>query len=110
MPAQKWADLTGSNGDFGVSVFSDSKYGWDKPDDHTLRLTCLHTPAGAFIKEARQDLMDLGRNRFGFGIYSHKGGRPARKQRQKPLANRWWHSKPPPARTASWVAHFPRLH
>ena len=74
VPAQKWADLTGSNGDFGVSVFSDSKYGWDKPDDHTLRLTCLHTPAGAFIKEARQDLMDLGRNRFGFGIYSHKGG------------------------------------
>ena len=74
VPAQKWADLTDSNGDFGVSVFSDSKYGWDKPDDHTLRLTCLHTPAGAFIKEARQDLMDLGRNRFGFGIYSHKGG------------------------------------
>lgn len=74
VPAQKWADLTGSDGDFGVSVFSDSKYGWDKPDDHTLRLTCLHTPAGAFIKEARQDLMDLGRNRFGFGIYSHKGG------------------------------------
>ena len=74
VPAQKWADLTGSDGDFGVSVFSDSKYGWDKPDDHTLRLTCLHTPAGAFIKEARQDLMDLGHNRFGFGIYSHKGG------------------------------------
>lgn len=74
VPAQKWADVTNQDGSYGVSVFSDSKYGWDKPDDHTLRLTCLHTPAGAFIKEARQDLLDLGRNRFGFGIYSHKNG------------------------------------
>jgi len=74
VPAQKWADITNKDGDFGVSVFSDSKYGWDKPNDNTLRLTCIHTPAGAFTKEARQDLQDIGRNYFGFGIYSHKNG------------------------------------
>ncbi|MDE5995488.1 MAG: hypothetical protein K2G56_01055, partial [Eubacterium sp.] len=33
----------------------------------------LHTPAGAFTKETRQDMQDLGRNIFSFGIYCHKG-------------------------------------
>lgn len=74
VPAQKWADITDKSGEFGVSILSDSKYGWDKPDDHTLRLSCIHTPAGAFTKETRQDLQDLGRNIFSFAIYSHNGG------------------------------------
>ncbi len=71
--AQKWADITAGSGKYGVSVFSDCKYGWDKPSSNTLRLTCIHTPAGAFTKDARQDLQDLGRNNFAFGIYSHSG-------------------------------------
>ena len=74
VPAQKWADLTDESGEFGVSIFSDSKYGWDKPNNNTLRLTCIHTPAGAFTKETRQDLQDLGRNVFSFAIYSHANG------------------------------------
>ena len=73
VPAQKWADITDESGNFGVSVFSDCKYGWDKPSNNTLRLTCIHTPAGAFTKDARQDLQDIGRNLFSFGIYAHKG-------------------------------------
>ncbi|MBQ9228528.1 MAG: alpha-mannosidase [Eubacterium sp.] len=73
VPAQKWADITDHTGDFGVSILSDCKYGWDKPEDNTLRLTCLHTPAGAFTKNARQDLQDIGRNRFAFALCSHKG-------------------------------------
>lgn len=74
VPAQKWADITDRSREFGVTVLSDSKYGWDKPDSGTLRLTCIHTPTGAFIKQARQDLQDIGLNRFAFGIYSHSGG------------------------------------
>lgn len=74
VPAQKWADITAGNGAYGVSVFSDCKYGWDKPSGNTLRLTCLHTPTGAFTKETRQDLQDLGRNTFSFGIFSHAKG------------------------------------
>lgn len=74
VPAQKWADITDNSGNFGVSVFSDCKYGWDKPNDNTLRLTCIHTPAGAFDKNSRQDLQDIGRNIFSFGIFSHHGG------------------------------------
>ncbi len=74
VPAQKWADITADNGNFGVSIFSDCKYGWDKPSSNTLRLTCLHTPTGAFTKETRQDLQDIGRNIFSFGILCHRGG------------------------------------
>lgn len=73
VPAQNWADLTDEYAQYGISIFSDCKYGWDKPDDNTLRLTCIHTPTGAFTKDARQDLQDIGRNLFSFGIYSHKG-------------------------------------
>lgn len=73
VPAQKWADITDEFERYGVSVFSDCKYGWDKPEDNILRLTCIHTPAGAFTKDARQDLQDIGRNIFSFGIYSHRG-------------------------------------
>ncbi len=27
------ADLTDSDGSYGVSIMNDSKYGWDKPDN-----------------------------------------------------------------------------
>lgn len=73
VPAQKWADISDKNNHFGVSVFSDCKYGWDKPSDNTLRLTCIHTPAGVFNNESRQDLQDIGRNIFSFAIFSHNG-------------------------------------
>lgn len=90
VPAQKWVDITDRNSDFGISVFSDCKYGWDKPSDNTLRLTCIHTPSGAFNNDARQDLQDIGRNIFSFGIFSHESGYENGTQReneffQKPL-------------------------
>jgi len=85
VPAQKWADITAGNKEYGVSVFSDCKYGWDKPSGNTLRLTCIHTPSGAFTKETRQDLQDLGTNLFSFGIYSHKGGYENSTQKESEL-------------------------
>lgn len=85
VPAQKWADITDKSGEFGVSILSDCKMGWDKPNDNTLRLTCIHTPAGAFTKETRQDLQDLGRNIFNFAIYSHKNGFEEGTQKQAEL-------------------------
>ena len=74
VPAQMWADLTKPDGSFGVSVLSDSRAGWDKPDDGTLRLTAVHTPLYNFRWECSQHLMDLGLNRFSFGVFSHAGG------------------------------------
>ena len=70
--AQQWADLTDRDGSYGVAVMNDCKYGWDKPDDHTLRLTLLHTPMpGRHYKyQARQD---IGRHVFTYSIVGHAG-------------------------------------
>ena len=74
VPAQKWADLSDSKQYYGVSVFSDCKYGWDKPDNNTLRLTAIFTPKNNYRDDSMQSMMDLGINRYGYGIYSHHGG------------------------------------
>lgn len=73
VPAQMWADITKPDTSCGVSILSDSRAGWDKPDDNTLRLTAVHTPLYSFRWECSQHLMDLGLNRFSFGIFSHSG-------------------------------------
>lgn len=71
VPAQNWADISGET--FGVSVLSDSKYGWDHPTANTLRLTGLHTPRANFLPKSHQSYLDMGRNRYAFGIFSHQG-------------------------------------
>ena len=42
--AHQWTDLTDQSNSYGVSVLNDCKYGWDKPNNHTIRLSLLHTP------------------------------------------------------------------
>lgn len=73
VPAQKWADITDNSKNFGVSIISECKYGWDKFDDNTLRLTLMHTPLKNYRVDSMQSMMDLGLNRYSYGIYSHKG-------------------------------------
>ncbi len=73
VPAQKWADITDKSGDYGVSVLSECKYGWDKFDNNTLRLTVVHTPKDNYRIDSMQSMMDLGLNRYSFGIFSHNG-------------------------------------
>ncbi len=73
VPAQMWADITQPDGAFGVSVFSDSRVGWDKPNDSTLRLTCVHTPRNQYREESKMNMLDLGLNRFGYSVYPHGG-------------------------------------
>lgn len=70
--AQQWADLTDADGSYGVSVLNDSKYGWDKPNDNTLRLTLLHTPKtkGGYAYQNRQD---FGRHTFTYSLVGHEG-------------------------------------
>jgi alpha-mannosidase len=62
--AHKWADL--SEGDYGVSMLSDCKYGWDIRDN-VMRLTLLRGPISP-DPEA-----DLGRHRFCYSLYPHAG-------------------------------------
>lgn len=78
--AQKWADITDQSGDYGVAVFSDSKYGWDKYGDNTLRLTAVHTPQNNSRLHSMQSMMDLGLNRYGYAVCGHKGDDTARVQ------------------------------
>lgn len=73
IPAQKWADITDKSGEFGVSVISECKYGWDKFKDNTLRMTVLHTPARNYRIDSMQSFMDLGLNRYSYAIFSHSG-------------------------------------
>ena len=73
VPAQKWVDLSDLKKNYGVSVFSDSKYGWVKKDESTLRMTVVHTPKYYYRHDSVQGMMDLGLNRYGYAIYSHAG-------------------------------------
>lgn len=69
---QQWFDLTDAKNDYGVTVMCDSKYGSDKPDDHTVRLTLLHTPGtrGGYQDQASQD---IGHHRVNYALYGHAG-------------------------------------
>ena len=71
--AQQWADLTDKNNSYGVSILNDSKYGWDKPDDHTLRLTLLHAPETKVVF-AYQNRQDMGYHTFTYSLLGHRGG------------------------------------
>ncbi len=73
VPAQKWADITDKDEEFGVSVISECKYGWDKFDDNTLRLTLMHTPYKNYKVDSMQSMMELGLNRYSYAIFSHEG-------------------------------------
>ena len=71
VPSREWFDLTDKSGNFGVTVIEDCKFGSDKPDDRTLRLTLLYTPAANFYHD--QATQDWGIHEVTYGIYSHKG-------------------------------------
>ena len=74
MPSHQWFDLTDRSGKFGVTILSDCKYGSDKPDDNTLRLTLLRTPGiGPRAGYADQSTQDWGRHEIVYGLASHAG-------------------------------------
>lgn len=71
--SHQWFDLSDAHG--GVTVLSDCKYGSDKPDDHTLRLTLLYTPGLSANGRAYSDQasQDWGHHEFVYGLASHAG-------------------------------------
>ncbi len=74
VPSKKWFDLTDQSGKFGVSVLEDCRYGSDKPDANTLRLTLEYTPSAklcpTWLYQASQD---WGIQDIKYGLYSHSG-------------------------------------
>ena len=75
VPAQRWADITDANGGYGVAVLNDSRYGWDHPDDGTLRLTLVRTPVvnerWQWLRD--QNALDFGHHRLTYAVCGHAG-------------------------------------
>ena len=71
-PSQRWFDLTDAGGGYGASVLSEAKYGSDKPDDRTLRLTLLYTP-GVRDNYQHQGTGDWGRHEIQYALVGHAG-------------------------------------
>jgi alpha-mannosidase len=70
--AQQWADLSASDNSYGVSILNDCKYGWDKPNDYTLRMSLIHMPS---VKDGAkyQSKQDIGFHTFTYSLVVHPG-------------------------------------
>jgi alpha-mannosidase len=64
VPAQRWADL--SEGDYGVSILNDCKYGYDALGN-LLRISLLRSPT------LPDGTADKGEHRFTYSVYPHTG-------------------------------------
>lgn len=64
VPGHRWADL--SEGDYGVALLNDCKYGWDIHED-VIRLTLLRSP------ESPDPDADRGVHEFTYALLPHAG-------------------------------------
>ena len=72
VPQHQWMDLTAADGTYGVSILNDSKYGSDKPDDRTMRLTLLYSP-GVTSNYQDQATQEIGHHRMLYAVEGHPG-------------------------------------
>jgi alpha-mannosidase len=71
VPGRQWIDITDRSNNYGVSILEDCKYGSDKPDNNTLRLTLMYTPkASSYVYQGTQD---WGIHNVKYCIYPHSG-------------------------------------
>ena len=70
--SHEWFDLTDVSEDYGVSILEDCKFGSDKPNDNTVRLSLLYSP-GVRTSFLDQQTQDWGRHEFVYGLYGHLG-------------------------------------
>ncbi len=70
--SHEWTDLTDRSGDYGVTILNNARYGWDKPNDNTLRHSLIYTPkpGGGYRYQAQQD---LGHHVFTYSLIGHQG-------------------------------------
>lgn len=64
VPGHRWADL--AEGDYGVAILNDSKYGWDI-HGNVMRLTLLRSP------ESPDPEADRGKHEFTYSLLPHTG-------------------------------------
>lgn len=70
--SHQWIDLTDQSGGFGETILTDCKYGSDKRNDNTIRVTLIRTPGtrGGYQDQGSQD---LGHHEINFGLAAHDG-------------------------------------
>jgi alpha-mannosidase len=75
VPSKEWFDLTDKSGRYGVTILEDCKFGSDKPDDNTLRLTLLYTPKAEVQGNMYlfQSTQDWGIHDVKYAVYGHTG-------------------------------------
>ncbi len=73
VPSRQWLDLSDSTGSYGVTILEDGRYGSDKPDASTLRLTLMYTPVANVARFTYQATQDWGIHELRYGIYPHSG-------------------------------------
>jgi len=76
--AHKWVDL--SEGDYGVSLLNDCKYGHDIRDN-IMRITLLRSPT------MPDPMADYGEHQFKYSLYPHSGSWNENTQREACLLN-----------------------
>ena len=76
--AHKWVDL--SEGDYGVSLLNDCKYGHDV-HDNVMRITLLRSPT------MPDPMADFGEHQFKYSLYPHVGNWNEETQREAYLLN-----------------------
>ena len=76
--AHKWVDL--SEGNYGVSLLNDCKYGHDI-HDHVIRLTLLRSPT------MPDPTADVGEHQFKYSLYPHIGSWNEETEREAYLLN-----------------------
>ena len=69
--AHQWADLTAEDGSYGVTILTNGKYGWDKPDNNTLRLTLFHSPSANKDRYVEHRTQDWGEHIVRYSILGH---------------------------------------
>ncbi|MEI6276046.1 MAG: glycoside hydrolase family 38 C-terminal domain-containing protein [Prolixibacteraceae bacterium] len=108
VPSKMWLDLTDKSGKFGVSVLEDCKYGSDKPDNNTLRLTLLYTPSAKLCPTwMYQSTQDWGIQEMKYGLYSHSGNwSDSETQQQAEFLNKPLIAFEPPKHSGSSGATF----
>jgi len=75
VPGQQWADMTSTDGTYGMSILTNCKYGWNKESDGKLNLTLIHSPSGGgYNYQADQSSLALvGIHKFTYSIVGHAG-------------------------------------
>lgn len=96
VPAQRWADL--SEGDYGVSLLNDCKYGYDVREN-VLRLSLLRAPIDPDPKA------DEGRHMFTYALYPHAGSWRNGTVQQAALLNQPLHA----VVTGNWTGPLPAV-